>query len=110
MLLAPVVEAGLSECFPYSPEVLKIHRLLEQAVPAAVAQPLPVILALCQDRVKWEIKERTLHAILAVKERSVLPGSFLVRRLKTGLLLLAGKGRGRFPAITSAPSVALRLG
>ena len=51
MLPVPVVEAGLSECFRYSPEVLKVHRLLEQAVPAAVAQPLPVVLAHYQDKV-----------------------------------------------------------
>ena len=47
---APVVEAGHSECFHYSLEVLKVHRLLEVAVPAPVAQPPPVVLARYQDK------------------------------------------------------------
>ena len=50
MLPAPIVAAVLGGCFPYFPEVLKVHRLLREEVPAPVAQPLPVVLAHYQDR------------------------------------------------------------
>jgi len=50
VLSAQVAEVVLSERFRYSPEVLKAYLPLEQAVPAPVAQPIPVVLALYQDK------------------------------------------------------------
>jgi len=44
-------EVVLSGCFHYSPEVPKGHRLPREGVPAVAALPIPVILALYQDRV-----------------------------------------------------------
>jgi hydrogenase maturation protease len=57
---APVVEAGQSDCFHYSLEVLRVHRLLEAAVPAPVAQPPPVVLARYQDKGTKVGKMKTL--------------------------------------------------
>jgi len=50
MLPALVVVAVLSAYFRHSLEVLKVHLLLKVEVHAPVAQPLPVVLALYQDK------------------------------------------------------------
>lgn len=44
------VEVVLSECFHYSPEVLRGHRLPREGVRAAVALPILVVLALYYDK------------------------------------------------------------
>ena len=50
MLSAQVAEVVLSECFRYSPQVLRGHLLPREEVYAAVALPILVALALYWDR------------------------------------------------------------
>jgi len=55
VFLAPVVAVMLNGCFLHSAEVQKVHRLLREVVPAAVAQLLPVAPAHYKDK---EINDR----------------------------------------------------
>jgi len=50
VLSAQVAEVVLSECFHYSPEVLKGHLLPREAVHATVALPILVVLVLYQGK------------------------------------------------------------
>ena len=50
VLSAQVAEVVLSECFRYSPEVLRGHLLPREEIHAAVALPIPVVLALYWDK------------------------------------------------------------
>ncbi len=93
MLPVPVVEVVLSECFRYSPEVLKVHLFLKQAVPAPVAQPIPVVLALYWDKesqMKTQKMRFSCHSCCKGAECS--PGELPCEVLKGWLTMSQWKG------------------
>ena len=47
---AQIAELALSECFRYSPEVLKGHLLPQEAVHVVLVLPITVALAPCRDK------------------------------------------------------------
>lgn len=95
LLSAQVAEVVLSECFRYSPEVLRGHLFPREEVHAAVALPIPVVLALYWDKeskMKTQKMRFSCHSCAKGAECSL--GELPCEVLKGWLTVSQWKGSG----------------